>query len=552
MRALVWLPWIAACAPAFEGKGPLQVEPAPAPEAPDSAAPPAVELPPVFINELMASNQSTLRDEAGGHPDWVELFNASEAPVRLDGWVLRDEDADLALPAGLVIEAGGLLLLRLDSEGAGGALPMGLKREGEALELLAPTDEGLLLVDRLEPEALPGDVAWGRFPDGAPYVGATIRASPGAPNPVDPGLSRDPSDWLFPDDRVLQVNVTLPPDSVASLTAEPTLDVPASLEIDGRGHRRVSVRIKGGWGSARELSDKPALRFNIDRYVDGQRFAGMETITFNNMVQDPSYLHETIVYGLMRRAGVPAARTAWAQLSINGEAKGVYLHVESIDDQFLQRWFDDPEGNMYEGEYGQDLTTDSYPTLDWDEVGAAGSEDRAELARLAALLERPPSEALVPELEAIVAVDAWMKALAAEVVIGHWDGYFYYPNNYRVYHEPSLDQLHLLVWGTDQTLDWWGDPHDPNGALAQWMLQVPSLRARYDLALWEMAQVMEAYPYRAERERCEGLIGGLIGRAPHTPSRGDWRWMLDAAGAFMRDRPEALQAELFPAGEPSP
>ncbi len=556
MRSSFWLLLLAACAPTVSQDGPLKVED----ERPiggdsgaqDSAAPEPEAAPPVVINELMASNESTLRDEAGGHPDWVELYNQGEDPVALDGWVLRDGGGEVTLPDGLQIEGGGLLLLYLDADGAGGALPMGLSRDGEVLQLLAPTAGGLVLADRMEPDALRADVSWGRFPDGGPYISGTIQATPGAPNPHDPGISLDPTDWLFPQDRVLQVNVSLPPASVEGLTAEPTVDVPAGLDIDGRGHPRVSVRIKGQWGSARELSDKPALRLNIDRYVEGQRFAGMETITLNNMVQDASYLHETIVYGMMRRAGVPAPRTAWAQVRINGEYKGIYLLIESPDDQFLQRWFDDPSGNLYEGEYGQDLTSDSYPGLDQDEEGASDSTDRAELARLAALLDQAPSEALVPQLEAIVDVDAWMKAMASEVVIGHWDGYFYYPNNYRVYHDPSADQLTLLVWGTDQTLDWWGDSYAPNGALARWMLAVPSLRARYDLALWEMAQVMSEYPYADERARCNDLIGDLIARAPFAASPADWRATLNYAGNFMRDRPAVLRAELFPDGEPSP
>lgn len=45
---------------------------------------------PVMINEIMAGNTVTLRDEDGDYPDWVELYNASEETVDLTGWGLSD------------------------------------------------------------------------------------------------------------------------------------------------------------------------------------------------------------------------------------------------------------------------------------------------------------------------------------------------------------------------------------------------------------------------------------------------------------------------------
>ncbi|MCA9920528.1 MAG: lamin tail domain-containing protein, partial [Anaerolineales bacterium] len=41
----------------------------------------------LVINEIMASNSSTLQDpdEPGEYPDWLELYNPTNAPVSLDG-----------------------------------------------------------------------------------------------------------------------------------------------------------------------------------------------------------------------------------------------------------------------------------------------------------------------------------------------------------------------------------------------------------------------------------------------------------------------------------
>jgi hypothetical protein len=45
----------------------------------------------VVINEIMASNGTTLADENGDYPDWIELANLGSDPVVLDGWGLSDD-----------------------------------------------------------------------------------------------------------------------------------------------------------------------------------------------------------------------------------------------------------------------------------------------------------------------------------------------------------------------------------------------------------------------------------------------------------------------------
>ena len=126
--------------------------------------------------------------------------------------------------------------------------------------------------------------------------------------------------------------------------------------------------------------------------------------------------------------------------------------------------------------------------LEQDEQGSNDVTDRSELKALATLLAQTPDELLVPDLDALVDIDANLRMLAIEVLIGHWDGYFYAANNYRIYHELTADQLTLLASGLDQTFDWRGGLYNPGGALASWMLEVPSLRQRYESILREMAE----------------------------------------------------------------
>ena len=49
----------------------------------------------VLINEFMAQNTGTLRDEDNDSSDWIELFNPGTNTVNLAGWFLTDDRANL-------------------------------------------------------------------------------------------------------------------------------------------------------------------------------------------------------------------------------------------------------------------------------------------------------------------------------------------------------------------------------------------------------------------------------------------------------------------------
>jgi len=71
-------------------------------------------------------------------------------------------------------------------------------------------------------------------------------------------------------------------------------------------------------------------------------------VALNNMVQDPSLIHEQLAYMLFRDAGVPAPRSGYARVFVNGELYGLYATIEVIDySEFLGQWYGYVEGNLY-------------------------------------------------------------------------------------------------------------------------------------------------------------------------------------------------------------
>lgn len=538
-----------ACAvatPEEEEKAPLWTDPGVAPLVePEEEPEPTPQL--VVINEFMPDNESTIEDEHGFESDWVELLVVSDAPVDLSGWGLTDSPDEGPLwsfAEGTVLQPGERRLLWLDGAPELGTTHLPFRLDADGGELVLSDADGAEH-DRLQWADLPADVVRARFPDGSDVVADSVLATPYNSNPWDPGTSLDPSDRLFPQDEVLTVHLQLPEASLAALRSSPYTYVEGSVSIGAVTLSPVGVRIKGQWGSLRSIDDKAAFKVSMDAFEGTAEMMGMENLTFNNMVQDPSLINERIAYRLFREMDVPAPRTAHVALYLNGEYRGIYLHVESADDTFLARWFPNPEGNLYEGAYGQDVVMGSYTSLDHDELGADDPDDYSDLRALAMLLALPPTEERVEELEALVDVDRVLAMLAGEVIIGHWDGYFYYPNNYRIYHDPDSGRFTLLPWGLDQTFAWEGGIEDASGQLAAWMLEIPSLNARYRLALWKAADLMTELELPEEAVVLHDLA------LPYLRASSYEEYSVDTSLAYLRTtvsyctaRPENLLSQL--------
>ena len=83
--------------------------------------------------------------------------------------------------------------------------------------------------------------------------------------------------------------------------------------------------------------------------IIGRKYHGLERLTLNNNIQDPSLVKQYLSYKLFRKAGLPAPRCNFARVHVNGQYLGVYTNVESIRKPFLKRAFNDSDGDLYEG-----------------------------------------------------------------------------------------------------------------------------------------------------------------------------------------------------------
>ena len=197
-------------------------------------------------------------------------------------------------------------------------------------------------------------------------------------------VGKDAGATVFEVSQVRHYHLELSDDAIEQLHEAPKHYVRATFREGDEVYRNVGVKLKGGWGSFRMLDGHSKAGFTVkfNQFVKDMRFHGLRRIILNNAVQDPSYIRESVGYSLFRDAGVPAPRVGYATLTVNKESYGLYVQIEAITKDFLQRWYSNTNGNLYEGP--GDIMQWSELDLDSNQ----GQEDRSNLRRLAEAIEK--------------------------------------------------------------------------------------------------------------------------------------------------------------------
>jgi len=285
------------------------------------------------------------------------------------------------------------------------------------------------------------------------------------------------SDAFFKSPKVTRVDIEIGDKEMESLRREQRKYVKATIKVEGQVvGRDVGIHLKGAAGSLRAIDDKPGLTINMDKFVDGQRFHGMDKWHLSNSVQDPSYISEYICGELFRAAGVPASRVSFAIVTINGKKKGMYYLKEGYDNFFLKRHFGGDEGNFYDGGFLRDLDQPLQLVSGKDDV-----KEHKDLKALVAAAREPDVNTRYQKMEKLLEMDKFLAFCALEAIAWDWDGYPINRNNYRLYHNPKTDKITFIPSGMDQMF---GDPRGPilpgfNGLVARAVIETPQGRKLY-------------------------------------------------------------------------
>jgi hypothetical protein len=123
----------------------------------------------IFINELMAKNDSFIEDDKGNFSDWIELYNSSSSEIDIGGYYLTDDMDTLHLwriPEGTRIASNDYLIVWASGDDNGLHTNFKLGADGETIALVMPN--GQTIIDEVEFGIQDADVSYGRVKDSDP------------------------------------------------------------------------------------------------------------------------------------------------------------------------------------------------------------------------------------------------------------------------------------------------------------------------------------------------------------------------------------------------
>ena len=518
-----------------------------------------------------------------GGAEFLELTNHGDRVLTLGG-VHFSDGIEFSFPVGFTLAPGELAVVTSSFADMAATYP-GLKvageyrgrleNAGETLTLRYPSGQVLLSL------TYDDDLPWPTEADGLGYslvlrtpasdpadpwswcASAALAGSPGAAEPGPCPQRGDPTDALFDPERLLEVAIELDPadwsalrrqernllalfagaDCLAAPFGSSFTEFAAKATVDGVTMEPVAVRKKGFLGSLSR--ERPSLKIQFDEYVAGQRLAGLRWMTLNNSLQDLAVVSQCLGYRLFASAGVPAPRCGFAAVSVNGEPLGVYANVETVQEQFVARHFEDNGGQLWEG-----TVSDFRPEFLATFEAQRGGEDSQRLNAVAEVLKAPDAQ-LLAGLEPLIDLDAFLDFWAMEVLIGHWDGYAGNTNNFFLYDDPVSGRFHFIPWGADivfrdrSSLGAGSDTPSvlATGMLARRLFLYPPTRAAYVERVLELLdRVWDEDSILGDIDRWSGVVRPRLAPSQVT----DFDAAVESVRRFVQTRRQQVVAALVP------
>ena len=158
------------------------------------------------------------------------------------------------------------------------------------------------------------------------------------------------STGLFSTDSVHTIDITMEDWDAFLETCENEEYTMCTVTIDGETVPNIAIRAKGNTSlsSVRTYgNDRYSFKLEFDHYQDGGNYQGLDKLSLNNCIQDNTYLKDYLTYQMMEDFGVDAPLCSYAWITVNGEAWGLYLAVEGVEESFLERNYGTTRGELY-------------------------------------------------------------------------------------------------------------------------------------------------------------------------------------------------------------
>jgi hypothetical protein len=317
--------------------------------------------------------------------------------------------------------------------------------------------------------------------------------------------------------------------------------VPGRFVYGKEVYEPIGVRLKGN-GSFLPIDEKPSFKLKFDEYDGDLEFHGLDRLVLNNMSNDPTCLHERVAHRLFRAAGVPDVRAGHAWVELGRSDYGLYSVVENLDEDFLERWYEEPDGSMWEM-FDVDFRPDDIALFEHEE----GEDDRALLVEVARILEGR-DDGDWAALQPFVDQASFLRYFATAAVVGQFDAYPYsFPgDDLHVYLDPADGRLDFLPHGADET---YSDAERPitfvYGSLATACLDDPDCAETFAAQVWEVQQLSSEIETLGYLSMLQQKLSPYLRADPRRPwGLREVQLAQDSMERFIEDRPAELAEHI--------
>jgi len=203
------------------------------------------------------------------------------------------------------------------------------------------------------------------------------------------------------------------------------------------------IRLRGN-PSFWEPLPEDKMQFQIGFHVDDPdgNFWGLKRLVLDAATFNRHMLRDRLSLRFMRDVGIAAPCANNARLVVNGEYYGVFTNIEKLDEVFLQRTMDDPNGALWQ-------------RANWEHKWGPESDIRLDLLR------DVEDSADIAQLDDLMDIEQALLTYAAEAVIPDSDGAWAGGLNFFLYDDPVRGKFMLLPWDLDNTFERFED--EPGG-----------------------------------------------------------------------------------------
>jgi spore coat protein H len=280
-----------------------------------------------------------------------------------------------------------------------------------------------------------------------------------------------------------------------------------------------------------------SIKVKTDLFGGEGDWDGLETINFNSGGRDYSRTREALAFAVFRLAGVPASRTAYAEVrytvpGLHDRAYGgLFTVIENVNKAFLKQALPPGTGLLMKpermsggvGYYGENWA--NYTPYYRPERDATPAEAQR-VMEFARLVNVAPAAEFRARIGSYLDVDEFMRFLAVHALIHARDSFLSGRHNYFIYLDPKDNLFRFSPWDEDGAMNggqggrggtgtfgidllW---PWSASSPLAQRLLDEPDFRNRYQAVVRDIvAKVFNQEKLMPLVDQLEALVDKPLG-----------------------------------------